>query len=404
MLQALFSGLSGLLGFSKGLNVISNNVANLNTPGFKGAQIQFEDLFYQYQGDARNQSGQSALQVGDGVTTNSTLINFTAGDMRQTGNALDAAIDGYGFFVLHKDGNTYYTRAGQFQIDSSGYLVEKNSGARVEAGASGGTLQDININDFKTLPAQATSEVKIAGNLNRDTAASGSYSLQNIDVYDAVGTDHKLTAKFINNSGVTAGSWLVDISDDQGNSIGNGEIRFNGDGSLAKGYNTVTVNYTPSGVTSSAITLNFGAPNAFTNTTSFSGQSQLTVQSQNGYAAGALTNTTFDAQGNVTFSYSNGQTIKHQRLALAWFNDLQSLKLEGGGLFVNTSGQQAVIGSPGTGVMGTIVPQKVELSNVQLTEQFTDMIIIQRGYQASSQVISVTNEMMQQLLSLRSGK
>lgn len=404
MLQALFSGLSGLLSFSKGLSVISNNVANLNTPGFKGSQLQFEDLFYQYQGNAQNGDGQGALQVGNGVTTNSTQTSFKAGDMRQTGNPLDAAIDGYGFFILRDGGQTFYTRSGQFKIDGDGYIVDKNNGARLASGASGSLLQDINITPFKTEPAKATSQVQIGGNLNRDTAASGSYSLQNIDVYDAVGTDHKLTAKFVNNSGTVAGSWLVDLSDAQGNSVGSGEIRFNGDGSLASGYNTVTFSYAPGGAPSTSVTLDFGSPNTFTNTTSFSGQSKLSVRSQNGYAAGALTNTTFDSQGYVTMTYSNGQSAKHQRLALAWFNDLQSLKLQGGGLFVNANDQPVEVGSPSAGIMGKIVPQKVELSNVKLTEQFTDMIVIQRGYQASSQVISVSNQMMQQLLGIRSGK
>lgn len=404
MLQALFSGLSGLLGFSKGLSVISNNVANLNTPGFKDAQLQFQDLFYQYQGNAHDGGGETALQLGDGVTTDSTQISFKAGDLRQTGNDLDAAIDGYGFFILRNGNDTYYTRDGEFKIDSNGYLVSKNDGARLQAGVAGSVLQDINIDNFKTIPPRATTEVKIAGNLNRDTAASGSYSLQNIDVYDAAGTDHKLTAKFINNSTTTAGSWLVDVSDGSGTSLGTGEIRFNGDGSLASGYNTVTFSYAPSGVSATSITLNFGAPNSFTDTTSFSGQSQLTVQSQNGYSSGALTKTSFDSQGYLTTTYSNGQTTKHQRLALAWFNDLQLLKLEGNGKFVNPSGETPEIGSPDQGIMGKIVPQNVELSNVKLTEQFTDMIIIQRGYQASSQVISVTNQMMQQLLNIRSGK
>lgn len=404
MFQAIYTSLSGLLGFSKGLSVISNNVANLNTLGFKGAQLQFEDLFYEYQNNNDNSQGQSTLQLGEGVTTNSTNIDFTAGEQRQTGNALDAAIDGNGFFILRDGNNTYYTRAGQFKIDNSGYLVDQISGYRVAGRTTGGMLQDINVNDYKTLPAKATTQVTVAGNLDNGTASSGSYSLQNVDVYDSAGTDHKLTVKFINNSSATTGSWTVDISDDQGNSVGTGEIRFNSDGSPATGYNTVSFNYAPNGGAGSTVVLNFGSPNSFTNTTSFSGQSQLSVQSQNGYAAGSVTNTTLDAQGYITTTYSNGQTNKHQRLALAWFNDLQSLKLQGNGQFVETNNQKPEINFPSTGVMGAIVPQKVELSNVQLTAQFTDMIIIQRGYQASSEVISVNNEMMQQLLNMRNGK
>lgn len=398
MFQAIYSGLSGLLGFSKGLDVISNNVANLNTPGFKGADLQFQDLFYQYQGNPQSQTNQSALQLGSGVTTDATTINFGAGQLQQTGNDLDAAISGHGFFILRNGNDTYYTRDGQFKINASGYLVDKTNGYRVAGSLGGSLLQDININDHKTLPASATTQVTISGNLNRDTASSGSYSLKNINVYDSVGTDHKLTAKFINNSATTTGSWTVDISDAQGNSVATGQIRFNADGSPETGYNTITFKYAPSGVPASSVTLNFGAPNTFTDTTSYSGTSQLSVQSQNGYAAGALTKTTFDSQGYLTMTYSNGKTERYQRLALAWFNDLQGLKLHSGALFTNPTTQTAEINAPGTGIMGTIVPQKVELSNVQLTAQFTDMIIIQRGYQASSQVVSVTNQMLQTLI------
>lgn len=131
MLDSIYIGMSGLISFSDGLTSISNNVANLNTPGFKGSQLEFVDLFYRYQYSGTTDQQGSPYAQGSGVASGATIPNFSQGEFRQTGNDLNAAIDGNGFFVLRKDGETFYTRAGQFQIDDAGYLVSTDDNARV---------------------------------------------------------------------------------------------------------------------------------------------------------------------------------------------------------------------------------------------------------------------------------
>jgi flagellar hook protein FlgE len=401
MLGSIFTGLSGLLGFSKGLDVLSNNIANLNTPGFKGSDLAFRDLFYRYGTNGGNE--RESTEIGSGVDTPFTRIRFNQGEFRDTGNALDAAIDGNGFFVFqNKNGDTFYGRAGQFQVDSEGYLVDQASGDRVMA-LVGGTLQPINLTELNASSPRATGTVTFTGNLS---SGSTTHDITGVTVYDSVGTSHALTVHFTNNSSVTSGSWRVEVMDPGATNptavIGSGEIRFQGNGSPLTGYNTVSFTYSPTGAPASTILLDFGDPDTFVGTTGFSGGTTSTakVGTQDGYSVGSLTKTSFDEKGILTLTYSNGQTVTDKQLALAWFRDLQKLEAVGTGLFVNRTDEQPTLSGATTGGMGKIVSGKIELSNVDLTGQFTDMVIIQRGYQASSQITTVANEMLQQLMDI----
>lgn len=404
MFGSIYNGKTGLLAFSKGLDVLSNNIANLNTPGFKSAELAFRDLFLKYTTIGGN-SEETSTQMGSGVDTPATTLRFREGEFRETGNALDAAVDGNGFFVLKKDSSYVYTRAGQLEFDADGFLVERTSRLHV-MGLQGASLVDITLNGQRSSPPVATSEVVFIGNLS---SGGTTHVIRDIGVYDALGVSHQLTVNFARNTaaGAPSGSWLLEVRDqgatDPTAVIASGEIRFQGNGSPATGFNTLSFSYAPAGgAPASTIVLNFGDPGTFSGTTSFSGgtTSDARVASQNGYAAGSLTKTEFDAAGHLRFSYSNGQTVTGERLALAWFEDLQKLTLGGGGIFESNGTERPTIAAPTEAAMGKIVPGKIELSNVDLTEQFTDMVIIQRGYQASSQVTSVANEMIQQLLEI----
>jgi flagellar hook protein FlgE len=399
MFGSIYSGYSGLLGFSKGLDVLSNNVANMNSPGFKASELSFRDLVYRYGFNGSGNGGNSSLQIGGGVDPSTTRVRFRQGETRETGNALDAAIDGNGFFVLRQDGKTFYSRAGQFEFDGDGFLVDQSGEARVAA-LNNGELVDINVIGLRNNPPQATSSVVFAANLSR---GGTTHSISAVNVHDTTGASHALSMTFTNNNSTTSGSWLVEVRDESNAVIANGEIRFEGNGSPAAGFNTMAFSYTPNGASPSTITLNFGDVGSFSGSTNFSGgtTSDLRVQSQDGYAAGFLTEVSFDEDGRLVTKYSNAQTTKHERLALAWFADLQHLTQTGNNRFSNETQQSVVLDTPGNGAMGKLVPKKVELSNVELSEQFTDMVVIQRGYQASSQIISVANEMIQQLFDIR---
>jgi len=401
MFSAINTGLSGLLAFAKGLDVLSNNVSNLNSPGFKASELAFRDLFYRYGFGGGNNGGNPSLQIGQGVETTSSSIRFNAGELRETGNALDAAIDGNGFFILRYNDRYVYTRAGQFELNEDGILVERVTRAPVMGVYGNGGLQTIDVTAMRTNPPQATSEISFVGNLSR---GSTTHEIGSLTVYDAVGGSHALRLIFTNNNAVVSGSWLIEIQDQSNTVVANGEIRYQGNGSPLAGFNTMSFTFSPAGAPAMTVLLNFGEPGSFSGSTNFSGgtSSDLRVDRQNGLAAGSLLEISMNEEGILTFKYSNGESATGQQIALAWFNDLQQLTLTGSNLFLNEGDQRAIIGRPQEGVMGRISPKHIELSNVELTAQFTDMVVIQRGFQASSQIISVVNEMAQQVLDLHS--
>lgn len=398
MLDSIYIGLTGLLGFSRDLSIIGNNVANLNTPGFKGSQLIFSDLFYRSQFSDTNLEGSNArLDIGSGVATSSTRIVFSQGELKQSDNALDAAISGNGFFVLLKDGQIFYSRAGQFSFDADGILVSESQNARVQA-LVGGSLRDIDILGLRTNAGKGTTKVNFAGILDADAAAP--VEVPGIAVFDAAGVSRTLAATFTNNSIVAAGAWLVEVKDESGTVIASGEIRFNADGTPAVGFNSIGVSV--DGGASPPIQFFFGDPGSVAGTRSLpASSSSIAPSSQDGYGVGSLTDATFDDTGTLVLSYSNGQTYRSDQLALASFNYLQGLQEVQGSLFTSDAGEVPLLGHAKDGPFGSITGGAIELANVDLAQQFSDLIISQRGYQASSQVISTANDMIQQLFDMQ---
>jgi flagellar hook protein FlgE len=404
MLDSIYIGLTGLLGYSKDLSVIGNNVANVNTTGFKSSQLVFSDLFYRSQfGDSGGGAGNgSRLDFGSGLATGSARLLFAQGELRQSGNDQDVAIDGNGFFVLRRDGRSFYTRSGQFSFDADGWLVAEASKARVAALADGAGLRDINVTGLRTNTGKATVKASFTGVLNSGAAASAPVEIGNVVVYDSVGVAHTVTLKLTNNTAVTPGSWLVEAREGADKVLASGEIRFNADGTPAAGFNSVKLALKPDGIAATEIELNFGDPGTTSGVRSITAASStVQLDRQDGYAVGSLTKAAFDDQGFLSLTYSNGQTIKGERLALASFSYVQGLQPLEGNLFEPRDDQPATLGGAGQGVFGKIAPGRVELSNVELSQEFGNLIISQRGYQASSQVISTANEMVQQLFDIK---
>ncbi|TAK83701.1 MAG: flagellar hook-basal body complex protein [Aquabacterium sp.] len=389
MLESIYVGLTGLAGYSKGLNVISNNVANLNSPGFKGAQLQFADLYY------RDAGGDVPQELGMGLQTGGTFLNFAQGEGRDTGNDLDLMIDGAGLFVLRgDDGQLQYTRAGQFGLDDEGRLVDKSSGARVAASDAGGNLTDIGIAGLRFSAPLATRSVELAGNLS---VADTQHVLPDVTVYDAAGGARSLKLTLDNNSATTPGTWTLTVALQDGTQVGSGQVRF-ANGRPQPGFDNVLVAWQPP--TGTPLSLRIALSYDTTNTDGGT-ESTLALRTQDGYAAGSLVRTSFDADGTFTTEYSNGQTTRHGRLALAWFDSPDQLEPVGNNAFVFRSGAQPRFGQPRGEGFGAIKGRTVELSNVDLAKQFSELIITQRGYQASSQVITTANEMLQQLMDMR---
>jgi flagellar hook protein FlgE len=393
MFESIHIGLTGLETYSKGLNVISNNVANLNTTGYKGSQLQFADLYYR-EGEAGLGHDEAREQIGTGVGTAGTSVNFQQGEARKTGNDLDVLVDGAGFFVLRQDGATRYTRAGQFEFDKEGFLVDKLSGARVAGLDDSGQLQDLSITGLRASPPHATTSVKFSGNLS--TAAT-QHVIPSVSLFDATGAATAVKLTFDNTNTTTRGSWKVTATDAKGKEVGSGELRFD-KGAPQPGFDSIALSVTSEKGEEVKATLDFTV-----DTTSFSAgtTSTLAVVSQDGYGAGSLVKSSFDAEGSFVTTYSNGQTEKHGRLALASFANLDALEQVGNTSFVQRFGEPPELGRPGEQVFGKVTAGSIEASNVDLSQQFSEMIITQRGYQAASQVITTANEMIQQLMDLR---
>jgi flagellar hook protein FlgE len=378
MFQALFNSLSGLFSFSKSLNTVSNNVANMNTPGFRGSDSFFSNI----------NGGRGTRISGDGLRT-------APGDIRQTGNSTDLAVDGDGYFVLRDDsGNYHYTRAGQFRFNENGMLVDSVSGLQVMAFDGSGNLVPVDFNAYRTLPAQATSLVHVSGNL---APSSTTTTLNAITVFDAIGKAHTLSATFTNNSATTPGSFLVSVTDETGAVVGTGEVRFATDGTPQAGFNEMTLSLNYAGSTQSVV-MNFGTPGAMNGATSFSGvASNLSSKVVDGHGALGVTDISFDENGVLQLVYSQSEKRQGPQVALASFPNESALQMAGGRLLSGGTAADAEIGRPGQGRFGRISGGSLEMSNVDLTQEFADMIIIQRGYQASSRVMTVSNEMLEQL-------
>jgi len=392
MLDSIYIGMTGLTNFSKGLTAIGNNVANLNTVGFKGSELNFLDLYYRYSDSGSNDQQSSPYAQGGGVSVGSTSMRFEAGQVSQTSNDLDVAIDGNGFFILNQDGKTLYTRAGQFTVDDAGYLTCRDDGAQVY-GVSGGSLVEINIGGQRSNAPHATATVNLQNSLS---VTDTSFDVSNITVYDTLGMAHQLTLHIVNDTANTSGRWTFDLLENSA-TVGSGEILYSGEGVPLAGYETVSVTYDPkNGATASQITFDFSKTNSYS-----SAGSSLSVASQDGYAAGFLIKTAIDTDGNLILSYSNGQTVNSQQLALAWFDNLAALQSEGGKRFTVLGETRRIVGAPGELSLGKLKTASVELSNVDLAKEFSNLIIIQRGYQASSQILSAANEMIQQLGDIR---
>lgn len=408
MLESIYIGLTGLSTFSKGLTNISNNVANLNTPGFKRAQLTFEDLLYTRDSSGRDTPEEGITAQGNGVASGKTTVVYEQGELRSTSNDQDAAINGNGFFVFRKDGEVYYSRGGQFELNPDGVLVSRVNQAHVAALDASGNLTDIDIKHNLVSPSQATTTIALTGNLNQSDLAASPYTLSTINVVGADGSSHVLSAIFTNDgSSATpvARNWSVSIKDGT-TVVAQGSVKFNGDGSLQTGSESLTFAYSPSGGQAQNIKLVFGEADILTHgLTNYSGvQTAPTVESTDGRAYGTLTKITFDAGGNVVANYSNGQTAKIYRLALAWFDFLGGLSQDGGNFYVNDTTDKPIYGTAGEGTFGSVKGGYIEASNVDLTQQFSELIITQRGYQASSQVVTTANEMIQQLMDIKGRK
>jgi flagellar hook protein FlgE len=401
MFSSFFSGISGLMANSYSISVVGNNIANVNTIGYKGARATFEDALYE---SIFGTAGTS--QIGRGTALSSVDTLFAQGSFESTSVPTDLAIGGKGFFIVRppEEGNQqhFYTRAGQFRFDKDGYMVnpagyrlqgrEINS-AGVAIGVSGST--DIRVRQ-QLNDAAPTTEIGMALNLQSDAeiltwdAANPSTTSNfssSIPVYDLQGVRSVITIYF-NRTGDDAWDWhAFEGTTDLGTG---GNLTFDAAGQLASGGTSIL------SVNGQSIALDFNG------TKQNASDSGIINQSQNGFPPGTLMNVTVSPEGIVEGRYSNGQIRALFQIDLANFNNPWGLSREGGNLFAETldSGDE-LINLPGTSGLGKISPNSLEQSNVDLAGEFVKMIIAQRGFQANAKVITTTDEMLSDLMMIK---
>jgi flagellar hook protein FlgE len=385
IMQALYNSMSGLFSFSQSLDTISNNVSNMNTPGFRGSDSFFENVM-----------------DDDGTEIAGTGIDTSEGQIEQTSTDTDVAIQGNGLFILKdSEGNLFYTRDGQFEFNSSGQLVDSVNQYLVQGYSPTGSLGDIDISNLQTLPAQATTTVNMVGNL----ATASSPETLNATIFDAQGTSQVLTITLTSatGTGVTGQTWNVAITDANGDNLGSGKISFDANGSPVAGSNEVTMT-DPLGGASQSVVFNFGTPGSLSGTTDIEGEpTTLAAQVQNGNGVVGLSSEAFDTTGTLQLTYANGTISAGPQLALATFPDESQLQEVQGNLYLPPAGQTVQVGRPSSSVFGSIQGSSLEMSNVNITQELADMIVIQQGYQASSRVMTVSSDMLQKLYDATQG-
>lgn len=467
--SGLFSGISGLNTLGNAMTVIGDNIANVNTVGFKGSRVTFQDVLSQ---TVATTAG--SAQVGRGTSLADISSSFSQGSFESTDSSTDLAVGGSGFFIVRDSGsanNDYYTRAGEFRFDKDGNFVNPSNyivqGWKLDesTGQDQGTITDIKLSSFTSSPSK-TDKLSMIMNLNSssdnksagsNTALSGQwdgldaadYSYQTtLKVYDSLGSTHDVTIYFDKGETATNPVWeyivTVNPSEDlraaaagaNKGLLARGTIEFNGtSGDISGGVDSITCSlnngagtwtaltnvdassnggyfaFTPQFIADSPmnVKLDFGTryngttwANDALSTTQYASASTTVFQSANGYGAGDLQSVSVATDGVITGKYSNGQVLPLYRVALAKFQNEQGLYKVGGSLFSQTrlSGEP-ITGKPGGNGLGSLSPNSLEQSNVDLATEFVRMITTQRGYQANSKIITTIDQMLSELINLK---
>lgn len=403
MNRALFSGLSGTVAFQNRLDVVGNNIANSNTVAYKQGRALFQDALYQTMRGGRSGSdvglgGVNPVQIGSGVALGSVTVQHSQGSLERTGQPLDAAIEGPGMFLLSDGSGTFYSRDGSFALDNNNTLVHAGTGYLVQGwmATSGevtptGPPENLSFNISQLTPPVPTGNAVVIGNLNANSAENAEI-YTNVSVYDSLSELHQLAIAFTKTANI--GEWDVEVSCD--GDTATTTVTFDSEGAL-NGDESVTLdlNLTNGAVTPQSIEVGIGQMTSLTQPFS------VAVQSQDGRPASSLVSVELTDQGYVEGQYSDGRSETLAQVALASFTNPGGLRRLGSNLFAEApAAGMAAVGGANTGGRGRVVGQALEMSNVDLTKAFVDMIITQKGFQASTRVISTANDMLDEVVRL----
>jgi flagellar hook protein FlgE len=399
--------LTGLEASSTALNTIANNLSNMNTTAFKSQNVTFSDLFYQQIGSTG--SG-NPLQVGAGTQIGSTETDFSQGSINETSNPTDVALNGNGFFVVQNGGQTEYTRDGNFTLGSDGSLTtqagQQVMGYPVANGAvnTNAPLTAIQIPVGQVEQPAATSTMSMTANLDAG-AATGTVVPAQITVYDTLGVPHVATINFTNNGG---GQWGYSIALPPGDATGGsnltGTLQFNASGNLtAPVANVNGIQFTGLSDGAKDLNITWGLYNSSNQPTitQVSSPSSVSGSLQNGYTSGEYNGFTIDSSGIVSATFKNGQTSVIGQVAMANITNVQGLTVSAGNNYQTTLASGAAsVGVAGSAGLGTMQDEALEQSNVDISTQFSDLIVAQQAFEASSKAITTFDTVSQETINM----
>ncbi len=412
MQRSLYSAVSGMRNHQTKMDVIGNNISNVNTTAFKGGSVLFQDILSQTLrgagGPQDNRGGTNPLQVGLGMNIASITNNHTQGSLQATGRSTDLAIQGSGFFMVNDGLSNYYTRDGSFNLGPDGILVQSGTGYRLQgwmADAQGvvdmdGPLGHLHIPIGSDRIASPTTMLQLAGNLHAQWEEGESITITT-GVYDSLGVEHEVDI-VLTKVAADGNDWTVDLQYNEVSYMGEPlpEVTFDPtNGSFA--------GFTGDSITISAEVLNTGAADLvfdlnFSNVTQVSGPMDILARYQDGYPSGVLDSFSVGKTGTITGIYSNGMIRDLGIVSMAAFANPEGLTKMANNLWVPSANSgQALVGQAGEQGLGTIEGSTLEMSNVDLVNEFTEMITTSRAFQANSRVISTSDEMLVEVVNIK---
>ncbi len=405
--SAMYSGISGLNANGEAMGVVGDNIANLNTTGFKYCAVHFEDLMPQ-----TTSTGSGPAQVGRGTRIAEITPVWAQGSLETSADALDVAVTGTGFFMVN-DTNTsvsYYTRDGNFSLDKDGYLINAHGhrvqGKAIDAstGTPSGSDTDIVINQNFSAP-KVTENTEVVLNLNANASVGDTYSTAET-IYDSQGNAHSLNLTYTKAAANTwtpsatlDGTYAVTITNHGGGAAT--DLTFNSYGTLTAGGSYDLALTTPPMSAAATVWLNM-VNTTGGSTTQYAAASATNYVSQDGYGPGFLQRVSVDNDGIITGNYSNGQITPLYQFTLARFTAPNKLYREGTNLYSETEESGVPLtGAPGNNGLGKISANSLEQSNVDLANEFVHMILYQRAFQANSRIITTSDSMLEEVLALK---
>ena len=421
MLRSMFAAISGLRNHQTMMDVVGNNIANINTTGFKGSNVVFTEVLSQTirgAGAASAQAGGSnPSQIGLGSRIAAITSSFGQGALQRTNRSTDFAIQGDGFFAIDQGGERLYTRSGSFSVDALGRLVTQDGGlvqgwqAQNDVITTSGPIGAITIPVGDLIPPARTAVAQVGGNLPSN-AEIGATVVASADVYDGQGNPINLRFEFTKTAAdewttvaryIDSGGVLQPTPPAAGQAVTDGVLSFDAAGVLTSSDTlTLPAGFLP-GFPTQAISIELGGADGQHAMTQFGTIISAAVIDQDGQGAGSLSGFTVSQDGVLVGSYTNGRTRRIGQLSLTTFANPEGMEKAGG-----STNYRATINSglPQTGVAGQagrgfISGGALEMSNVDLAQEFTNLIVAQRGFQANSRVVSTSDEMLQEVVNLK---